>query len=208
MDPDTSLPEAADAVAAERGFSGVVSVDRGDEVPAGTGRRDPADGVVRFAWQGSHCHGEVIEELWFAIGRDGGGDWWFDAHGIGRVRLAGGAPQAAELARWLLAAPAEDRCESEFVVVDGERRSGPSITWLPDGATEPVLIEDTLTVTLLRGRDDRGGPEYLQVIPRGDALSAGFSFQIRAELDWEPVDREALEAAAARLLTLATDQRR
>ena len=158
----------------------------------------------RFAWQGAHYSGRPVEELWFALERDEHGDWWFAAYFLGRVWLSGGAARAAEFARWLLVPPPRQRYEKDFVLLDDEPTPGRAISWLAPDATEAERIEDTeLTVEIMIGRDDDGGPEYLILQPSGHAPRQGFAFQICAELVWEPMDRAAVERTAAALLAAA-----
>lgn len=139
----------------------------------------------RFGWRGRHYPGEPVEELWLAVGADGtDGTWWFDAYFVGRTTLAGGAPMAAAFARWLLADAPEGRYEEEFVLVDAE----------PHGADGTRR----LTVEVLLGREEAGGPEYLQVLPYGEV--GGYAFAVCAPLVCPRVVRADLDAAAARLL--------
>ncbi|MEU9039475.1 hypothetical protein AB0D45_31850 [Streptomyces sp. NPDC048352] len=123
------------------------------------------------------------------IARRRGSRGCFDAYFIGRAALTGGAPRAAAFARWLLAAPPEGRYEDEFTLVDGEPQSGSRR--LADGTR--------LTVEVLVGREEAGGPEYLQVLLSGEV--PGGAFEVCAPLVCERVPRADLEAAAARLLT-------
>lgn len=57
------------------------------------------------------------------------------------------------------------------------------------------------TVEILMGREEDGGPEYLQVLPSGEKHS--LAFEVCAPLECQPVPRAYLEAAAARLLTIS-----
>ncbi|WP_185899548.1 hypothetical protein [Streptomyces sp. WAC07061] len=141
-------------------------------------------GGFRFGWRGSHYPGRPVEELWLAVGRDPDGGWYFDAYFLGRTPLPGGAPVAAAFARWLLAAAPEGRYEEEFLLLDGVPRSG-----------------SLLTVEVLLGREEAGGPEYLQVLLSGEA--GGHAFEVCAPLECRRVVRAELEAAAQRLLGAA-----
>lgn len=145
----------------------------------------------RFGWRGSHYAGVPVEDMWLAVGRDPDGTdgaWCFDAYFIGRTALAGGAPRAAAFARWLLAEAPAGRYEEEFTLVDAEPQSGSAR--LSDGTR--------LTVEVLLGREEAGGPEYLQVVLSGAV--GGYAFEVCAPLDCPRVLRADLEAAAARLL--------
>ncbi|MEU9718139.1 hypothetical protein [Streptomyces sp. NPDC047976] len=142
----------------------------------------------RFGWRGSHYPGGPVEELWLAVGGEPGGGWCFDAYFIGRTPLPGGAPLAAAFARWLLAAAPEGRYEEEFLLLDGEPQSGSRR--LADGTL--------LTVEVLLGREEAGGPEYLQVLLFGEV--GGYAFEVCAPLECRRVVRAELEAAAERLL--------
>lgn len=151
-----------------------------------SGEHDEAG--FRFSWRGSHDAGMPVDDLWLAINKDPDGTWCLDAYFIGRTTLTGGAPQAAAFAEWLLACPPEGRYEKEFVLVDGEPQSGSRR--LADGAR--------LTVEILLGREEAGGPEYLQVVLSGEIRTYGFA--VCAPLECQQVLRAELEAAAARLL--------
>ncbi|MDK9497610.1 hypothetical protein QEZ40_002551 [Streptomyces katrae] len=142
----------------------------------------------RYGWRGSHYPGEPVEDLWLAVDRDPDDGWCFDAYFLGRTALPGGAPLAAAFARWLLAAAPEGRYEEEFLLLDGEPQSGSRR--LADGAL--------LTVEVLLGREEAGGPEYLQVLLSGEV--GGRAFEVCAPLECRRVDRAELEAAANRLL--------
>ncbi|EFL19548.1 hypothetical protein [Streptomyces sp. C] len=144
--------------------------------------------VFRFGWRGSRYPGEPVEDVWLAVGRDPDAAWWFEAYFVGRTTLAGGAPLAAAFARWLLADAPEGRYEEEFVLVDDEPQSGSAR--LADGTR--------LTVEVLLGRAEAGGPEYLQVLLYGEA--GGRAFEVCAPLRCPSVVRADLDAAAARLL--------
>ncbi|MGW6855592.1 hypothetical protein [Streptomyces xanthophaeus] len=157
------------------------------EGPTLSGENDEA--VFRFGWRGSHYPGEPVDDLWLAIGEDPDGTWCLDAYFIGPTTLTGGAPRAAAFAQWLLVSPPEGRYEKEFILVDGEPQSGSRR--LADGTR--------LTVEILLGREEAGGPEYLQVILTGEIRN--YAFAICAPLECQPVLRAELEAAAARLLT-------
>jgi hypothetical protein len=160
--------------------------------------------VFRFGWRGSHYPGRPVEDLWIAIGRDTGGAWWFDAYFIGRVRLRGGPQHVAGFARWLLTVPPENPYESEFMLIDDEPQPGQGISLLPEGTL--------LTVEVRLGREETGGPEFLQVLPSGltAVLPSGqgqrAAFQVCAELECQPVDRIVLEQAAATLLAITAGE--
>lgn len=144
----------------------------------------------RFGWRGSHYPGMPVDDLWLAVGKDPDGTWCFDAYFIGRTTLMGGAPRAAAFAQWLLACPPEGRYEKEFMLVDSEPQSGSR--QLTDGTR--------LTVEILLGREEAGGPEYLQVLLSGETRNS--AFEVCAPLECQRVLRTELEAAAARLLAL------
>ncbi|GAA4022205.1 hypothetical protein GCM10022247_53010 [Allokutzneria multivorans] len=156
---------------------------------------------MRFSWLAAHYPGRPVEQLWFALDRDARGDWWFDAYFLGRVRLSGGSEHVARFASWLLKPAVDEAYERSFVLVDDEPDPGRPISWLAPGATEPARVSDTvLTVEVMIGRDEDGGPEYLMLQPSGRAPQQGFAFQICAELVWEPMDRASVERAAVALL--------
>ncbi|MGE7386917.1 hypothetical protein ACQKM2_15690 [Streptomyces sp. NPDC004126] len=142
----------------------------------------------RFGWRGSHYPGAPVDDMWLAVGADPGGGWYLDAYFIGRTPLPGGAPLAAEFARWLLAPAPEGRYEEEFLLLDGEPQRGSRA--LAEGAL--------LTVEVLLGRAEAGGPEYLQVLLFGEV--GGRAFEVCAPLECGRVVRAELEAAAQRLL--------
>ncbi|MFE9796556.1 hypothetical protein ACFYRL_33040 [Streptomyces goshikiensis] len=146
----------------------------------------------RFGWRGSHYPGLPVDDLWLAVGKDPVGAWCFDAYFIGRMTLNGGAPRAAAFAQWLLASPPEGRYEKEFMLLESEPQNGSRR--LTDGTR--------LTVEILLGREEAGGPEYLQVLLSGEIGNA--AFEVCAPLDCERVLRAELEPAAARLLTACT----
>ncbi|MFJ5804100.1 hypothetical protein [Streptomyces decoyicus] len=130
-----------------------------------------------------------VDNLWLAVGKGPAGTWCFDAYFIGRTTLTGGALRAAAFARWLLASPPEGQYEKEFMLVDGEPQSGSRR--LTDGTR--------LTVEILLGREEAGGPEYLQVLLSGEIRNV--AFEVCAPLVCQRVLRAELEPAAARLLT-------
>lgn len=144
--------------------------------------------AFRFGWRGSHYPGRPVDDQWLAVGQDPDGAWYFDAYFIGRTTLSGGAPRAAAFAQWLLASPPEGRYEKEFMLVDSEPQSGSRR--LADGTR--------LTVEILLGREEAGGPEYLQVLLYGEIRNR--AFEVCAPLECRHVLRAELEAAAARLL--------
>ncbi|MFD9081845.1 hypothetical protein [Streptomyces erythrochromogenes] len=150
---------------------------------------DQHDGTgFRFGWRGSHYAGRPVDDLWFAVGKGPDGAWFFDAYFIGRTTFHGGAPRAAAFAQWLLASPPDGRYEEEFALIDGEPQAGSRR--LTDGSR--------LTVEILLGREEAGGPEYLQVLLHGETGNAGF--QVCAPLTCLRVSRSELGASAARLL--------
>ncbi|MFK0256147.1 hypothetical protein [Streptomyces sp. NPDC090445] len=146
----------------------------------------------RLGWRGTHYSGMPVEDLWLAVGKAPDGSWWFDAYSIGRVTLPGGAPRAAAFAHWLLTSPPEGPYEKEFMLIHGEPQRGSRR--LTDGTR--------LTVEILMGREEAGGPEYLQMLLTGEIRA--FAFEVCAPLECRPVPRADLEAAAARLLTIAS----
>lgn len=143
----------------------------------------------RFGWRGSHYPSVPVDDHWLEVGQDHVGAWYFDAYFIGRTTLSGGAPRAAAFAQWLLVSPPEGRYEKEFMLVDGEPQSGSRR--LADGTR--------LTVEILLGREEAGGPEYLQVLLFGEI--GNLAFEVCAPLECQQVLRPELEAAAARFLT-------
>ncbi|MET7952304.1 hypothetical protein [Micromonospora sp. NPDC005324] len=151
--------------------------------------------LFRFEWRGSHYVGRPVEDLWTAIGRDADGEWWFDAYYVGRLSLHGGALQAAEFARWLLAVPPDDSYESGFLLIDDE-----------PAAARGNWNDAHLSIEFLLGRDEPGGPEYLQIIPTGYSQALKVGLSICAELECQPVSRSTLEHAARRLLAIAVAQ--
>ncbi|MFJ3876784.1 hypothetical protein ACIPW5_04925 [Streptomyces sp. NPDC090077] len=142
----------------------------------------------RFGWRGSHHPGVPADDMWLAVGRDPDGGWSLDACFIGRTPLPGGAPLAAGFARWLLAPAPAGRYEEEFLLLDGEPQSG----------SQRFADGTLLTVEVLLGRAETGGPEYLQVLLSGEVR--GLPFEVCAPLECRRVARAALEAAATRLL--------
>ncbi|WP_329383084.1 hypothetical protein OG625_20715 [Streptomyces sp. NBC_01351] len=151
-----------------------------------SGEHDEAG--FRFGWRGSHYAGTPVDDLWLAINKDPDGTWCLDAYFIGRTTLMGGAPRVAAFAQWLLACPPDGRYEKEFTLVDSEPQSGSRR--LTDGTR--------LTAEILLGREEAGGPEYLQVLLSGEIHN--YAFAVCAPLECQRVLRAELEAAAARLL--------
>ncbi|MDX2394976.1 hypothetical protein ACWGHM_36635 [Streptomyces sp. NPDC054904] len=151
-----------------------------------SGEHDEAG--FRFGWRGSHDAGTPVDDMWLAISKDPDGTWFLDAYFIGRTTLTGGAPQATAFAQWLLACPSEGPYEREFILIDSEPQSGSRR--LTDGTR--------LTVEILLGREEAGGPEYLQVLLFGGIRD--YAFPVCAPLECPRVLRPELEAAAARLL--------
>ncbi|MCX4826014.1 hypothetical protein OG883_40790 [Streptomyces sp. NBC_01142] len=151
----------------------------------------------RLGWRGIRYPGMSIDDLWLAVGKAPDGTWWFDAYFIGRVTLRGGAPRAAAFAQWLLTPPPEVQYEKEFILVHGE----------PQCRSRQIADGTRLTIEILMGREEAGGPEYLQVLPSGETPRQGIAFEVCAPLECQPVPRADLEAAAARLLTISAPER-
>ncbi|MDA5284113.1 hypothetical protein [Streptomyces sp. Isolate_45] len=129
-----------------------------------------------------------VDDMWLAISKDPDDTWCLDSYFIGRTTLTGGAPHAAAFAHWLLACPPEGPYEKEFILIDSEPQSGSRR--LTDGTR--------LTIEILLGREEAGGPEYLQVLLFGEIRD--YAFPVCAPLECQRVLRPELEAAAARLL--------
>lgn len=112
---------------------------------------------------------------WLSLGRAPDGSWWFAALYAGRWAIDGGTPQVAAFAQWLLEPPPAGRYEKEFFLLDEQSpNAGSSVC--------------PLTVHVLLGRENAGGPEYLVV------------YLDSVGLEWESVERNELEAAATMLL--------
>ncbi|MGY0064155.1 hypothetical protein ACWY4P_48285 [Streptomyces sp. LZ34] len=167
--------------------------DKGSMV---SGNVDETDPGFRLGWRGSHYSGRPVEDLWVAVGKDPDGTWWFDAYFIGRVTLRGGARRAAAFARWLLAPPPEGPYEKEFMLIDSEPQTG----------SRHIAEGTLLTVEVLMGREEPGGPEFFQVLPSGETPVRRLGFEVCAPLDCQPVPRADLEHAAARLLMVSADE--
>ncbi|MER7196553.1 hypothetical protein CG723_12715 [Streptomyces sp. CB01635] len=150
----------------------------------------------RLAWRGSHYPDRPVEDLWITLDRDVDGGWWFDGYFLGRLPLGQGAPRSAEFARWLLEAPPTGPYEREFTLIDRE----------PQAGSARIAAGTLLTVGFLLGREEPGGPEYLQLLPSGETAVRHLGFEVCAPLECEPLPRVALEVAAAGLLDAATDQ--
>ena len=132
--------------------------------------------------------------MWIAITKDDDESWWFDAYLLGRCRLGGGRQRVDDFARWLLAPVPEEAYETEFVLIDDERQTG-------DHAGAVLREGQYLNIELLLGRSESGGPEYLTVVPTGDTGPPSYwAFLLFDGLEYEPVDRDYLERAAAELL--------
>ncbi|MEV6488284.1 hypothetical protein AB0M20_06555 [Actinoplanes sp. NPDC051633] len=142
--------------------------------------------VFRLDWQGEFMLGGIG---WIAVGHDDG-RWWFDGYVVGKWHIDGGAPQVADLARWLLAERPAGRYEVEFELL---RKAQP---WQGTGE---MLMD--LDITL--GRDEPGGPESLVCFPSGYLPKIERWAQIYEGLDWEGIDRPRLHAEATRLLESA-----
>ncbi|AXE82256.1 hypothetical protein [Streptomyces atratus] len=160
------------------------------------GDRDETGSVFRLGWRGTHYPGTPVDDLWIAILKEPDGTWWFDAYFIGRVPLGGGAPRSAAFAQWLLATPPEGPYEKEFMLIDGERQSG--LRQIADGTL--------LTVEVLMGREETGGPESLQVLLSGETRVQRLAFEVCAPLECTLVRRSDLEDSIARLLRISADE--
>ncbi|MFI6054863.1 hypothetical protein ACIBCO_32855 [Streptomyces violascens] len=143
-----------------------------------------------FGRRGRPDPGTPIDDLWMAIGSAPDGSWMFDTCFIGRVAMHGGASTAAAFARWILSAPSEGRYENEFRLIDGEQQIGAG----------PLADGTWLTVEVLMGREEHGGPEYLRLLLSGETSVQRIPFEVCAPLHCEPVPRTELQCAAARLL--------
>ncbi|MDT0547565.1 MULTISPECIES: hypothetical protein [Streptomyces] len=150
----------------------------------------------RLDWRGNHYSGTPVDDLWLAVFKTLDGVWWFDAYFIGRVPLRGGVARAAAFARWLLAAPPDGPYETEFVLVRGE----------PQAGTRQIAEGTLLTVELLMGREQPGGPEFLQVLLFGETPVRHLAFEVCAPLDCQPMPRAELERAATGLLTICAEE--
>ena len=113
---------------------------------------------------------------WLTLGRQPDGSWWLDARHAGRWPVGGGVERVTAFAHWLREPPPPGRYEKEFLLLD-RQELGPG----------PQTVQP-LTVEVLLGRENRGGPELLVV------------YLEEIQLRWEPADRHRIEEAAAGLL--------